>query len=182
MNAGRTRTIGRVGLLFVLLMALLTIAPAIQVPVSAQEPNPNGKIYLPLVVTGNEQEVLSVQSYDQPTLIFPFESGTEWKIIQGYYTTVSHCAVSSNCRYFLANGYQRYSLDLQVKGDNSAGDTTRGKKVLAPVSGTIVWNPEDGRNSVTIRAGTTSNGRYQCVLVCHQNLSITINPGGTGTW
>jgi len=40
MNAGRTRTIGRVGLLVVLLMMLLTVTPAFPVSVSAQTPNP----------------------------------------------------------------------------------------------------------------------------------------------
>jgi len=39
MNAGRTQTFGRVGLLFVLLMVMLLVSPTIHVPVSAQTPN-----------------------------------------------------------------------------------------------------------------------------------------------
>ena len=103
MNAGRKLTIGRVGQFLVLLMVMLAVLPTFSVPVSAQTPNPNGTIYLPLVVTGNEQEVQAAQADSQPSLIFPFESGQNWFIKQGYYSG-SHSPTG------FCNGYNRYAL------------------------------------------------------------------------
>jgi len=40
MNTVRNRTVGRVGLLLVLLMVMIVVSPAFHVPVSAQTPNP----------------------------------------------------------------------------------------------------------------------------------------------
>jgi len=40
MNTVRNRTVGRVGLLLILLMVMLLVSPTIHVPVSAQTPNP----------------------------------------------------------------------------------------------------------------------------------------------
>ena len=169
MNAGRTKTFGRVGLLLVLLMVLQTVAPTFPVPVSAQEPNPNGTIYLPLVVTGDEQEVLSAQAGNQPSLIFPFESGQNWYVKQGY-NSGSH------------TGYQQYSFDLMIEGDDVYGNQTHGQRVLAPASGVLVWSLDKNNptNAMAIRIGVTSDNRYQCVSVAHQEPDgFVFVPGST---
>ena len=103
---------------------------------------------------------------EQPALIFPFESGQNWYIVQGY-NTGSH------------SGYQKYSFDLMIEGDTT-GNQTYGRSVLAPVSGTIVWSLNNNpTHAIAIRTGKTPSGRFQCTMLAHQNLTINISPGQT---
>ena len=52
MKTGKT-FLGKAGLLLVLLLMVIVISPSVPVTVSAQEPNPTGRIFLPLVIEEN---------------------------------------------------------------------------------------------------------------------------------
>ena len=65
MNALR-KILGKAGLVYVLLTVVLLVAPSVPVPVSAQEPNPNGKTYLPLVIQEGNDNLTSVATAGNP--------------------------------------------------------------------------------------------------------------------
>ena len=84
MNTVRNRTVGRVGLLLILLMVMLSASPTIHVPVSAQEPNPSGKIYLPLAVNQQSASDLRSISMSLPvSLKLPWDKSEAWTYNQG---------------------------------------------------------------------------------------------------
>ncbi len=86
--------------------------------------------------------LLNAKSAQASEIELPFESGSIWYVCQGYNGTVSH------------KGKYALALDLTVGngdfGNNNACwasdgnvNRSRGKKVLAPASGTIQWVDKD---------------------------------------
>lgn len=72
-------------------------------------------------------------------IIWPFESGGSWEIIQGY-----------NGGTHNGNTY-RYSIDLAKSGGGTAG-----MSILSPVSGTVLWNDvSSGGLAIDIGNGLT---------------------------
>lgn len=72
-------------------------------------------------------------------IVWPFESGGSWEIIQGY-----------NGGTHNGNTY-RYSIDLAKSGGGSAGTS-----ILSPVSGTVLWNDvSSGGLAIDIGNGLT---------------------------
>ncbi|PJA41013.1 hypothetical protein CO179_00855, partial [candidate division WWE3 bacterium CG_4_9_14_3_um_filter_39_7] len=115
---------------------------------------------------------ISLAQSSPPNIILPFESGTQWEVIQGYNTSISH-GPEPFSEY-------KYAFDLKVSGDVE-GLLTSGKNVLAPVSGTRVWSGNDAAQSLMINAGTDGDGRFYCVAVQHQNLADWVRNSQTVT-
>ena len=96
------------------------------------------------------------------SIVWPFESGAAWEIIQGY-NGGTHQNRSSLAQYY-------YSLDLaRVDG------ATAGESVLSPVSGTVRWN-DPGSGGIAIDMG---NGYV--VSLFHATYASGLSSGTTVT-
>ena len=86
-------------------------------------------VCLPIDTISISKAASHSQVAGQPEIWFPFESGTNWIIVQGYNTTVTHTG----------DGYQKYALDLQVKrgNDQDQNGATEGQPLYAPVTGDL---------------------------------------------
>jgi hypothetical protein len=89
------------------------------------------------------------QAADQPTVWFPFKTGTKWIIVQGYNTDHTH-------RH---GEYDKYALDLQVKRrtQEEQNQATEGQPLYAPVDGEFAWY-EESTGTVAIRTGEAGAG------------------------
>lgn len=88
------------------------------------------------------------------SVMWPFESGGSWEIIQGY-----NGGTHNGTMY-------RFSLDLVKSGGGTAGSS-----ILAPVSGTVVWN-DVSSGGIAIDMG---NGYTMCMF--HVTFSSSLTRG-----